>query len=361
MINVKKQTKRYIEQFIWYLQHPKKACSLIQKIQIALLLNDAHHNACLNKTQSHILIVRHLSSTHPFYNDHFLQWIRQNYPQISSRIRLKRLSGIPVNLKNTALFIPWFQDPLKERFPSQYLKALRLQQQCQNQGVPVINPVDSLSLSIKSKALKVIAQTGIRTPKAIPITDGKSFNPGEHGLSYPIIIREDHIHSSSLSIVTNEENLNNLLWEDFEQPLALEFIDVKGEDSYCRKYRYVLIGDIGVPRHLIISNNWIVRADDRVDDDACREEEWLYMQSSRDPNHNRLNQARKALGFDFVAFDYSYDKNGELVVWEPNPFPVLWSISNDKKGSVHQLQTINRVYKGLLNYYLKKADLSGLL
>ena len=348
---------RYIKSFLWYLHRPQKAYKRIQKTSIPLLLSDARYNAHLNKNLRHILIVRHFTPTHPFYNNHFLQWVHKNYPEISSRIRLKRLSGIPANLENTALFIPWLQDPLKERFPRQYQKAFRLQQQCQKQGIPVINSVDSLSRSIKSVALKLIAQTGIRTAKAIPITDGKSFNPGEYGLSYPLIIREDQIHSTTMSFITNEENLNTVAWENFKQPVAMEFIDVKGEDNYYRKYRYVLVGNTGAPRHLIISKKRFVRADDRVDDDVCREEEWQYTQSFRDPNHDLLNQARKVLGFDIVAFDYSYDNNGEIVVWEPNPFPVLWQISNEKKDSSHQLQTINRLYKVLLDYYLEKAGI----
>jgi hypothetical protein len=75
-------------------------------------------------------------------------------------------------------------------------------------------------------------------------------------------------------------------------------------------------------------------------------------------NHERLNRAREALGFNTVAFDYSYDRTGNLVVWEPNPYPVLWNLPyNTRPECDYQRPVIHRLYRELLTFYLKQAQL----
>jgi len=266
-----------------------------------------------------------------------------------------------VELKNTTLLIPWLQDPLKECFPHSYQKAIDLQDLCRRNKIPIINKVESLSNSIKSTALKIIAKTGIRTAKVIPIVGFETFDPKAHGLSYPFFIREDQRHGGSMSLICNYKDLGKFPWKNFLQPVAVEFIDIQSKDGYYRKYRYVMMGNVGVPRHLVISGNWCTHADGRINTNPAREEELRYLQCISDPNHARLNQARMALGFDFVAFDYGYDQEGSLVVWEPNPLPIFWNHYNEQTDCFYQKPTIDRLYKALLSYYLQRANMEGLI
>jgi hypothetical protein len=84
----------------------------------------------------------------------------------------------------------------------------------------------------------------------------------------------------------------------------------------------VAAGDFGVARHLIVSATWEVRAEQRIRTPGTRAEETKYL-DGHDPNHDILQRARRMLGLELIAFDYSYDAQGQLVVWEANPYPCL--------------------------------------
>lgn len=305
-----------------------------------------------------ILVVRqpdHQST----YNDYFLYWVSQNVPEAS---RLFELHYLPCEINNWdryGLFLPWLQDPLKERFPHIYQYAQPIEAQCRKYNIPIINPIDNLSNSIKSVAAQRIGSIeGIRTAKTVPITDIEVFKQTLGGLSTPFFIREDWVHGCQIFFVQNIDDLENIPFEKMLAPIAVEFIDVRGEDGMYRKYRYFTIGDEGIPSTLMISTDWEVRDNkNRRMNDGILAEEIAYF-SVEDPNHHLLQQARKALGFDFMAFDYSYDNEGKLVVWEPNPFPVLWDSEDNKPEKKYQMPSINRIYTSLLKFYLQRANIS---
>ncbi len=118
------------------------------------------------------------------------------------------------------------------------------------------------------------------------------------------------------------------------------------------------MGDEGIPGSLMVSSSWEVRDnDDRITNEAIIAEEIAYFRGE-DPNHQILQEARKALGFDFMAFDYSYDQEGQLIVWEPNPFPVVWGSHDAELEKKYALPSIDRIYVALLKYYLQLANIS---
>lgn len=136
------------------------------------------------------------------------------------------------------------------------------------------------------------------------------------------------------------------------------FIDVRSEDGNYRKYRYMVAGDRGAPRHLIVSAGWVVRADARRLDPPFIEEEIAYTRA-KDSNHTALVAAARALDLDVVAFDYSYDRQHNLVLWEPNPFPLWWADLNRQSRLDYQNDSIDILYGTLLTYYLERAALAN--
>ncbi|MEC4815272.1 MAG: hypothetical protein SAK29_18640 [Scytonema sp. PMC 1069.18] len=304
-----------------------------------------------------ILVVRqkdHQST----YNDYFLYWVSQHYPEARSLFEVHYLPCQISNWDRYALFVPWLQDPLKERFPQIYTYAKELEAQCEEYNIPIINPVDRLSNSIKSVAAKVIESVGLRTAKTIPITEPQEFKKTLGGLSTPFLIREDWIHGSHIYFIQHPDEVQNVPFDKFIAPIALEFIDTRGADGLYRKYRYFAIGDEGVSGPLMVSKAWEVRDNrDRVMNESAIAEEIAYI-SSIDPNHEKFQQARKALGFDFIAFDYSYDLQGNIIVWEPNPFAVIWGSTDNDPVRKYQMPSINRIYTALLKLYLERANIT---
>ncbi len=243
------------------------------------------------------------------------------------------------------------QDPLRERFPALYGQVRALEEQCAIHGVPVVSPADSLSRSIKSVALPILRRLGVRTATTVPVTSADDL-----GLALPFLVREDRVHSGDMVLVRNDAERAGVSVEGLDHPIAMEYIDVRSSDGFYRKYRYVMVGDVGLPRHLIVSRSWLVRARDRVRTPAVLEEEVAYLQAE-DPNRDILRRAQRALGFDVVAFDYSYDRDGRLVVWEPNPFANLWQGFNRDPYYDYQQPFLERIYEALLTFYIGRSRL----
>ena len=86
---------------------------------------------------------------------------------------------------------------------------------------------------------------------------------------------------------------------------------------------------------------------------VTREEELAYIDKP-DPNHDLLQRARKTLGLDLVGFDYSYDYDGKVVVWEANPYPYFHFST---KNLVYRNHAMYRTVQAFLEMYLRRAGL----
>lgn len=141
--------------------------------------------------------------------------------------------------------------------------------------------------------------------------------------------------------------------------MVTEFIDVRDDDGLYRKYRYLSFGTHGMARHLIVSPNWEVRPKDRVITAATRAEELAFVHGAT--SYARvLERARVALGFDIAAFDFSYDADRNLVLWEVNPYPDL---SPPRTAAGEYLQpVVEASYAALADFYeerLAQAQSTG--
>jgi len=68
-------------------------------------------------------------------------------------------------------------------------------------------------------------------------------------------------------------------------------------------------------------------------------------------NHAVLQKARKELGLDFVAFDYGYEKEGNLVVWEAK------YIRFSTGKLTYRNAALDKTLLAILKMYLKSASL----
>jgi glutathione synthase/RimK-type ligase-like ATP-grasp enzyme len=301
-----------------------------------------------------ILVLR--QKTHLIdYNDHFLAWAARAGSGHAAGFLFRRVpSRRPIDWDRVALVVPWVQDPVKEHHPLVYDALKSIEGICDARGIPVVNRVDALSSSIKSVAATQLAAVGIRTPRMIRITDPAAFRAaGAEQLGFPLIVREDCGHGSGIVLVRSSAELAGVPLERYQRPIAVEFIDTRGPDGLYRKYRYVSIGDGGAPRHLIVSREWEVRVRARVMAPAIKAEEVAYLdQPVRDRDTFRI--AREALGLDVVSFDYSFDAQGQLIIWEANPAAILWDNKTSHAGLEHQRPAIDRLYNEMLSYYERR-------
>ena len=103
------------------------------------------------------------------------------------------------------------------------------------------------------------------------------------------------------------------------------------------------------------SQQWEVRGKYAVHSAEIAREELEYVREP-DPNHACLQLARRALGLDFVAFDYSYCHDGELIVWEANTLPGL-TIARPTPTRFFISAVVDRAFALILALYCRRSGL----
>jgi hypothetical protein len=318
-------------------------------------LRDAAHNRRGRHYRRRILVLRH-GRNNWNYNEHFLAWVATHAPAALERFELRRVPSPVAVHAGHCLLVPWLQDPLRERFPRLHAQTKALELACAQRGVATVNPPDALSNAVKTRAAEIIRSVGVRTPRMVPITDVTGFLDSLSGLRPPFIVRENDRHGGPMFLIEQPDALAHVPFARLSAPIGSEYVDTRGADGLYRRYRYVAIGDRGIPRSLRISTSWESRREMRVFNAATHAEEHAYLERP-DPNHDALQRARRALGFDVVAFDYAYDTTGALVVFEPNPLPNLWDPTGDAEFQRTQHALFDVIYGTLLRYYLERAGL----
>ena len=290
----------------------------------------------------------------PHFYEVILRWVYDNFPQYYPMFRIRYLPCSVPRHRNVVLHIPWLQDPVQRWSKRRYRQANRLADQCDERGIAIINRVDRLLNASKSVGAQRIAEAGLRTPRTVPIADVDEFRETMLGIDLPLFVRDDWRHGGQMLRADTREEVHRLPVDRFERPVAVELIEIPDrKDGFYRKYRYVAAGEFGVSHHLQISQEWITRGDNREKTDVSRADELAYI-ARPDPNHSALQRARLALELDFLAFDYGYDQNGQIVVWEANPYPY---IGFSTRKLAYRNEALHRTVAAMLAMYLQYAGL----
>jgi hypothetical protein len=290
--------------------------------QVPISTADAWQNITWLRNGPRILVVRH-AGKHPYLQHYYLNWLAREFPKLRSLFELRLL---PCNVRDWSryrLYIPWFQDPAVDWMaPATYARALALEAECASRRIPVVNSLTQTTNCVRSTAFVRLAATGIRTPRVVPISDPRQFRSDLCGLELPLIVREDCGHGKGVVRVERPSDLEKISFDRMRKPIAIEWIDTSAADGLFRKCRFVVAGNVGVRRHLIVSRHWEVRAARRVASEATRQEELDYLQAPAS-EHELLDRARRLLDLQWAAFDYSFDAQGEPIIWETNSYPNL--------------------------------------
>jgi hypothetical protein len=321
---------------------------------LRLARSDRARNRRWTLPAGRFLVLRDSRRHADLYED-FLRWLEASHPGVRARLELRLLPCRVRDWSRYALCVPWLQDPVQEQSPWAYAHTLRLERSCRENGVPVINPVDRIALSPKSVSLPIIASTGIRTARVEHLDPAGPPRDLLERFPPPFFVREDRRHAGPTFTVLEPDDFRRVPLGRFRHPIAVEFIDTRSpHDGLHRKYRYLAVGERGIARHLMLSKHWEVRGPHRIATEAAVAEELAHV-NAPDPNHERLQRARRALGLDVVAFDYSYDPEGGLVVWEPNPFPDLGYPRNPARA--YLIPSAERTFAAVAALYLERAGL----
>jgi hypothetical protein len=319
-----------------------------------LRLHDAIQNRRYAKADQRFLIVRH-AGKNPFFYDVLLRWLAEHFPDVRSRFELRAVPYHICSRSRYVLHVPWLQDPVQRWSPSAYRQANQLAAECDERRIPIINRIDRLINATKSSGARIIGSVGIRTAKTVLIDNLQEFRETQGGLNCPLLVRENWGHGGLVYRVNTPAEVRQLPLERFLRPVAMEFIDVQSPvDRLFRKYRYVAAGDLGIAHSLHVCKDWKAKGAEAECSPSLCDEETAYT-SRPDPNHVLLQAARVKLGLDFVAFDYSYDTQGQLIVWEANPFPHIHFPGS--RRAYRRTATI-RTLAAMVSLYFRQAQLA---
>jgi hypothetical protein len=284
--------------------------------------------------------------------DQVLYWVKQEHPSL---IPLIDVCAMPYTLPAEATYkvmVNWLQDPLENLDPPAFHQALALEAECDRRGIPVINRVSRHANLAKSETSRRLNAVGIRAAIIHKFGSHEEFLEEFPKLPYPVIVREDISHGRPMFLIRTFEEARAVQWNAFFRPIVSEFVDIRNEDGFIRRYRGVTVGDDYVSAHnLQVSEYWETRKRTRVRNLATREEELAYV-TQPDPRADVLLKARKALDVEFLAFDYGIDHEGQVVVWEANQHPELIHARDDL---AYRNFADYRLFAAMFRYYLTLA------
>lgn len=288
------------------------------------------------------------------------RWLQANFAPYADDLRIVEVPHDIDDWSGVRLMVPWLLDPVQLWSPEVYEHVLRLQRECDGRGIPVINRVDRLPLAGKFQGAQALARCGLRTPRMHRVQDLPAFLRDFGGLGFPLLLRENWGHQGLMLRIETAQDLRTADLRRIRNPVAIEIVDVRSpQDGLHRLYRYLACGPMGISLHLQRSTGWVTRGRNADRSAAAVEEEARYI-GAADPNHARFQAARRELGLQVLAFDYAYDLQGQVVVWEVNPYTRIRfppAGGADLAVAAHQSAAAHRAVAALVICYRVSAGL----
>ncbi|MFY0629466.1 MAG: hypothetical protein JXR05_03735 [Flavobacteriaceae bacterium] len=262
----------------------------------------------------------------------FFVFVRNHRYDLAEQIDLLHIDEItPEKIKGYNRVILIYQDPILPFFPEVYEKAKKIESYCDSFEIPMIFRPDSLNNTTKSVTGILWKKAGLPCARQFSISSVKDIDALKD-LQYPVFLRYDAGHDSHGKIDTtlfySREEIDTSLIEKYATPqknlagvVLTEFIDTQLSDGTYRKYRAYVAGKTVYNTSMGGAKDWYVHAQ-IIQSMEFFNEAYDFIQTEPTEAHKEIMiKANEVLGLDFSAIDYSFDKNGKLILWEANPNP----------------------------------------
>jgi hypothetical protein len=256
----------------------------------------------------------------------------------------------------------YHRDPLKFLYPEVFKYAKGIEEICREQGIRLINQPDALSNSVKSLQLDILGKNGFNVAKAVSF---ENINELEGLDFYPLFIRNNEGHDSdnltkagpfyNFKDVCSNYAATNLHWsKHLSGRVAVQWIDTKGKDGLYRRYRAFVCGDDAVTGNVYISDDWYIHGANNTPNLSETPENNIFVSASFTRiEKDFFTSINKALDLEFSAVDYSYNSEGQIVIWEANPHPAFPSWVDNEPSRTKNTNLLSNYYNNVL---LKTLD-----
>jgi hypothetical protein len=144
--------------------------------------------------------------------------------------------------------------------------------------------------------------------------------------------------------------------------LAIEYMDARGDDGYCRKYRVMMIDGQLYPVHLAISPHWKIHyfSSDMADQSDHRVEEEKFLADMPGvlgpKTMESLRMLQSALGLDYGGVDFAVGPNGEILLFEANATMVVQHPDEDELWD-YRRSAVDRIHEAVRHMFMKCAGI----
>jgi hypothetical protein len=314
--------------------------------------NDRRRNAAAS-AQGRILVAHSAVERPDGFRD-FLRWTAAKLPQLRQRFEFRLLPCPPLDMSRYAAVVFWGGATLVERAPWLYRAALDLTGRAWAAGVPLVNPADLWANAVPSRAARLIAAAGLWTPRIYELNNLGDLLRRPDGSTLPLRVRDDDCRPHRSEPIRSADDIAAIRWR-FRRPIAVESIDTGSAiGRWRRTYQYLAVGEVGLSRRLNVERiGGPLPAKFQRAIAGVYEAEFV---ATPNPHYAAFQEARRRLGFDLVAFDYAYDRAGQLMVLRADPFPDL-NYSRDPSLR-HTIPVVERAFAALARLYLERAGLA---
>jgi hypothetical protein len=234
---------------------------------------------------------------------------------------------------------------------------------------PVINnPAEVTKTGRISNARRLRNVPGVVTPRTIAMARKVLVGPdgaasiAKRQLRFPLLLRSPGYHTGrNFILVKTAAELSaaaaSLPGDDL---LAIEYLDVRGQDGNARKYRVMMIDRRIYPIHLAISAKWKVHyfTSDMADRPDHRLEEAAFLGDMPAVLGGKAIAAiegiRDALGLDYAGIDFGLGANGDLLLFEANATMVIAPPDADQRWA-YRRAAITTIVEAVAAMILRKS------
>ncbi|MGB6689421.1 MAG: pyridoxal-dependent decarboxylase [Terracidiphilus sp.] len=241
-------------------------------------------------------------------------------------------------------------------------------------SAPVLNPpMAVMATSRCENALRLREIPGVVAPATRIFPYAELAAPDghntllRHGFTFPLLLRAPGFHMGEFFVkVDSPEDLVDALAQlpgagrSETQLLAIEYLDARGEDAYCRKYRVMMIDGQLYPLHLAISPHWKIHyfSSDMADQPGHRAEEETFLADMPGVLGSKamesLRMLQTALGLDYGGIDFGVGPNGDILLFEANATMVVQHPDKDEVWD-YRRSAVNRIHHAVHTMFIRRA------
>lgn len=190
-----------------------------------------------------------------------------------------------------------------------------------------------------------------------------------NGFKFPLLLRVPGFHMGELFVkVESPGELGTALAQlpgadrSDAEVLAIEYLDARGVDGYCRKYRAMMVDGELYPLHLAISPNWKIHyfSSDMADKPDHRAEEALFLadmpQVLGPKAMKALTKLQAVIGLDYGGIDFGLNLNGDVLLFEANATMVVEHPGPDEMWN-YRRSAVDRIHNAVHQMISKGAGI----